>query len=217
MEYFLKQLSETGLIYDSKKRKVVTLKEDLSKRPDWGVLKNGRNYDVTVGSMDIVGSSELVKKFGRKTMEKFYSFFWATLGERLGTYDGRIWSWAGDGGILAFAFKNHRERATRFAYEMQRIMPLVNAHTRNPISESVAIRIGLHSGKVAFMSDTGKMISDVINLAAHLEKKGTQPGFVSITESIWKALPSKLQDLFDPVGDFEGTLKMSSPNRLDVV
>jgi len=96
-------------------------------------------------------------------------------------------------------------------------MPLVNAHTRNPISESVAIRIGLHSGKVAFMSDTGKMISDVINLAAHLEKKGTQPGFVSITESIWKALPSKLQDLFDPVGDFEGTLKMSSPNRLDVV
>ncbi|RKX78539.1 MAG: adenylate/guanylate cyclase domain-containing protein [Spirochaetes bacterium] len=217
LEYFLKQLSETGLIYDSKKRKVVTLKEDLSKRPDWGVLKNGRNYDVTVGSMDIVGSSELVKKFGRKTMEKFYSFFWATLGERLGTYDGRIWSWAGDGGILAFAFKNHRERATRFAYEMQRIMPLVNAHTRNPISESVAIRIGLHSGKVAFMSDTGKMISDVINLAAHLEKKGTQPGFVSITESIWKALPSKLQDLFDPVGDFEGKLKMSSPNRLDVV
>jgi len=80
LEYFLKQLSETGLIYDSKKRKVVTLKEDLSKRPDWGVLKNGRNYDVTVGSMDIVGSSELVKKFGRKTMEKFYSFFWATLG-----------------------------------------------------------------------------------------------------------------------------------------
>ncbi|RKX75656.1 MAG: adenylate/guanylate cyclase domain-containing protein [Spirochaetes bacterium] len=217
LEYFLQRLSETGLIYDTKKRKVVTLKEDLSKRPDWGVLKNGRNYDVTVGSMDIVGSSELVKKFGRKTMEKFYSFFWSTLGERLGSYDGRIWSWAGDGGILAFAFKNHRERATRFAYEMQRIMPLINAHTRNPIKENVAIRIGMHSGKVAFMADTGKMISDVINLAAHLEKKGTQPGFVSITESIWKTLPSKLQDLFDPVGDFEGQLQMSSPNRLDVV
>jgi len=215
LEYFLQQLSETGLIYDSKKRKVVTLKEDLSKRPDWGVLKNGRSYDVTVGSMDIVGSSELVKKFGRKTMAKFYSFFWSTLGERLGSYDGRIWSWAGDGGILAFAFKNHRERAARFAFEMQRIMPLVNAHTRNPIDENVAIRIGMHSGKVAFMADTGKMISDVINLAAHLEKKGTQPGYVSITESIWKTLPPKLQDLFDPVGDFEGHLQMSSPGRLD--
>jgi class 3 adenylate cyclase len=217
LEYFLQKLSETGLIYDSRKRKVVTLKEDLSKRPDWGVLKNGRNYDVTVGSMDIVGSSELVNKFGRKTMEKFYSFFWSTLGERLGAYEGRIWSWAGDGGILAFAFKNHRERATRFAFEMQRIMPLINAHTRNPIDENVAIRIGMHSGKVAFMADTGKMISDVINLAAHLEKKGTQPGYVSITESIWKTLPVKLQDLFDPVGDFEGQLQLSSPSRLDVI
>ena len=67
------------------------------------------------------------------------------------------------------------------------------------------------------MADTGKMISDVINLAAHLEKKGTQPGFVSITEAVWKPLPSKLQDMFDPVGDFEGQLQLSSPNRLDVI
>ncbi|MCK5250528.1 MAG: adenylate/guanylate cyclase domain-containing protein, partial [Spirochaetaceae bacterium] len=217
LEYFLQQLTETGLIYDSKKRKVVTLKEDLSKRPDWGSLKNGRNYDVTVASMDIVGSSELVKKFGRKTMEKFYSYFWSTLGERMTAYDGRIWSWAGDGGILAFTFKNHKVRAARFAIEMQRVMPLINAHSRNPIDESVAIRIGMHSGKVAFMADTGKMISDVINLAAHLEKRGTQPGFISITEIIWKFLPPKLQEMFDPVGDFEGLLHLSSPNRLDII
>jgi class 3 adenylate cyclase len=217
LEYFLQQLTETGLIYDSKKRKVVPLREDLSKRPDWGSLKNGRSYDVTVASMDIVGSSELVNKIGRKTMEKFYSFFWSVLGERLAIYEGRIWSWAGDGGILAFTFKNHRIRAARFAVEIQRIMPLINAQSRNPIDENVAVRIGMHSGKVSFMADTGKMISDVINLAAHLEKKGTQPGFVSITEAVWKQLPLKLQDLFNPVGDFEGQLQLSSPDRLDVI
>lgn len=217
LEYFLQQLTETGLIYDSKKRKVVALKEDLDKRPDWGSLKNGRSYDVTVASMDIVGSSGLVNKFGRKTMEKFYSFFWASLGERLAPYDGRIWSWAGDGGILAFTFKQHRVRAARFALEMQRVMPLINSHTRNPIDENVAIRIGMHSGKVAFMADTGKMISDVINLAAHLEKKGTEPGFVSITEAVWKPLPPKLQSLFDPTEDFEGQLKLSSSSRLDII
>ncbi|MDF1566796.1 MAG: adenylate/guanylate cyclase domain-containing protein [Spirochaetaceae bacterium] len=217
LEYFLQQLTETGLVYDAKKRKVVPLKEDLSTRPDWGSLKNGRSYDVTVASMDIVGSSDLVKKYGRKTMEKFYSFFWSALGERLSFYNGRIWSWAGDGGILAFTFKQHRIRAARFALEMQRVMPLVNSHSRNPIDDEVAIRIGMHSGKVSFMSDTGKMISDVINVAAHLEKKGTEPGFVSITESIWKPLPQKLQELFDPVGDFEGQLKFSSPQRLDLI
>lgn len=217
LEYFLQQLTETGLIYDSRKRKVVPLKEDLASRPDWGSLKNGRSYDVTVASMDIVGSSELVNKFGRKTMEKFYSYFWASLGERLGAYDGRIWSWAGDGGILAFAFKQHRVRAARFAIEMQRVMPLINSHIRNPIDEDVAIRIGMHSGKVAFMADTGKMISDVINMAAHLEKKVTQPGNVSITESIWKTLPVKLQSFFDPMGDFEGQLQLSTTERLDII
>ena len=217
LEYFLQQLTETGLIYDSKKRKVVALKEDLASRPDWGALKNGRSYDVTVGSMDIVGSSELVNKYGRKTMEKFYSFFWSSLGERLAAYNGRIWSWAGDGGILAFTFKLHRIRAARFAVEMQRIMPLINSHSRNPIEQDVAIRIGMHSGKVTFMSDTGKMISDVINVAAHLEKRGTEPGSVSITESIWKPLPDKLKNLFDPVGDFEGQLQFTSPRRLDTI
>jgi len=217
LEYFLQQLTDTGLIYDSKKRKVVPLKEDLSERPDWGSLKNGRSYDVTVASMDIVGSSELVKTFGRKTMEKFYSYFWASLKERLMGYNGRIWSWAGDGGILAFAFKNHRIRAARFAIEMQRVMPLVNSHVRNPIDEKVSIRIAMNSGKVSFMADTGKIISDVINLAAHMEKKGTQPGYVSITENVWKPLPPPLQELFDPLGDFEGQLQLCTPNRLDII
>ena len=217
LAYFLQKLTETGLIYDSKKRKVIPLKEDLAKRPDWGALKNGGTYDVTVGSMDIVGSSELVSKIGRKKMEKFFSFFWSNLAERLGPYNGRIWSWAGDGGIIAFAFKQHQVRAVRFALEMQRVMPLINAHHLNPIDEDVSIRIGMHCGKVGFMVDTGKIISDVINLAAHLEKKGTNPGSVSITETVWKPLPDKIRDFFDPVGDFEGQLQFKTHDRLDVI
>ena len=71
LEYFFLKLTETGLVYDLDKRKIVRLKEDRNERPDWGALKNGRNYDVTVASMDIVGSSELVRRFGRPTMEKF--------------------------------------------------------------------------------------------------------------------------------------------------
>jgi class 3 adenylate cyclase len=167
--------------------------------------------------MDIVGSSELVKKLGRKTMEKFFSFFWSCIRERLSVYNGRIWSWAGDGGIIAFAFKQHQMRAARFAIEMQRVMPLINGHARNPIKEDVSIRIGMHSGKVAFMHDTGKIISDVINLAAHLEKRGTEPGYVSITDTVWKRLPDRMQEFFDPVGDFEGNLHLSSSSRLDQI
>lgn len=217
LEYFFLKLTETGLVYDLDKRKIVRLKEDRNERPDWGALKNGRNYDVTVASMDIVGSSELVRRFGRPVMEKFYSFFWSSLKERLAIYNGRIWSWAGDGGILAFAFKKHQIRAVQFAVEMQRTMPLVNSHSRNPIEEDVSVRIGMHCGKVAFMADTGRIISEVINLAAHLEKKGTRPGGVSITENIWKQLPEKLQAFFSPEGDFEGTLRLAPKDRLDII
>jgi len=217
LEFFLQQLTETGLVYDIKKRKIVPVKEDLSKRADWGVLKNGRKYDVTIASMDIVGSSELVKKYGRKTMEKFYSFFWASLSERLSYYNGRIWSWAGDGGLIAFAFKQHQIRSVRFALEIQRIMPIINTHTRNPLVEAVAVRIGMHTGKVAFMADTGKIISDVINMASHLEKNGTEPGAVSLSDELWNLLPEKMRTLFVSGGDFEGLEKYTSPGRLDVI
>lgn len=217
LEYFFLKLTETGMVYDLDKRKIVRLREDRNKRPDWGALKNGRNYDVTVASMDIVGSSELVKRFGRLMMEKFYSFFWTSLRERLAFYNGRIWSWAGDGGILAFAFKKHQIRAVQFALEMQRTMPLLNSHSRNPIEEDVSVRIGMHCGKVAFMTDTGKIISEVINLAAHLEKKGTRPGGVSITEAVSLPLPKKLQAFFSPEGDFEGTPRLAPKDRLDLI
>jgi len=217
LEYFLQKLSESGQVYDVKKRKIVPTKADLSVRPDWGALKSGRKYHVTVASMDVVGSSELVKKFGQKTMELFYSFFWTALNERLSLYNGRIWSWAGDGGLLAFAFKQHESRAVRFAIEMQRVMPLINTHDRNPIDEKISTRIGMHCGLVTFMSDTGKMISDVINLATHLEKKGTAPGSVSITKPVWMNLSDKLQSFFDPKGDFEDQFTLSPPERIDLI
>ena len=54
---------------------------------------------------------------------------------------GLIWSWAGDGGIIAFAL-------------------------------------------VKFFRETGTIVSHVINHAAHLEKKFTHPGMVSISRTV---------------------------------
>ena len=45
---------------------------------------------------------ELMKKYKTKIMEKVYYRLWAFLKSRLGHWEGRIWNWAGDGGILAF-------------------------------------------------------------------------------------------------------------------
>jgi len=42
------------------------------KMVNWGILKDGKIYNITVMSLDIVGNSRLVKKYGTKIMEKVY-------------------------------------------------------------------------------------------------------------------------------------------------
>jgi len=53
-------------------------------------------------TVDICQNSELVKKYKTKIMEKVYYRLWAFLKAKLDHWEGRIWNWAGDGGILAF-------------------------------------------------------------------------------------------------------------------
>ncbi len=215
-DYFLQQFTQSGYFYDFKKRKVLPIKNDSSELPNWGSLKDGKTYPVTIISVDIVGNSELVKKNGTKTMKKVYTNLWGFLKQHLALTDGRIWSWAGDGGILAFAFKNQVERAVRFAVEVQRTITLFNMDRANPISDDIELRLGIHAGKVTYHSDSGQIISEVINLAAHLEKQKTVPGSISITEEVYCGLAPKLQAIFAGMGVFEGTTCFQS-QRLDQI
>ncbi len=204
-EYFLQQLTLSGYFYDFKKRKVLPIKDDISELPNWGALKDGKSYAVSVISVDIVSNSELVKKYGAKTMKKVYTNLWVFLKQNLAHTDGRIWTWAGDGGILAFAFKEHIERAVRFAIEVQRTIALFNMSKKNPLDDPIHLRLGINTGKLNYHNDTGQIISEVINLAAHLEKQKTEPGGVSITEGVYKGINTKLQSIFEGIGSFEST------------
>ena len=77
-------------------------------------------------SLDIVGNSAKVRKLGPRKIEKLYDTLWSFLKEKLASVDGRIWSWAGDGGIIAFALRDHASRAVRFAIEVQSTVPVFN-------------------------------------------------------------------------------------------
>ena len=215
MDYFLQQLTMNGYVYDLRKRRVVTLKEDPQELPNWGALKEGKKYPVTVMSLDIVGNSELVKKHGVKTMKKVYTQLWNFLRHHLSHYDGRIWNWAGDGGILAFTFKNHIERSVKFACEVQRTISLFNIDAANPIDDTIQLRIGIHSGKLIYHNEAGQIVSEVINLAAHLEKQAAKPGYIAITDEVYNNLSPKCQKLFEGNGLFEGTKTYHTVNKLD--
>lgn len=215
IEEFLAKMARSGILYDFDRRKVRRGDKDAAVAPNWGSLRDGRSYPVTIASIDIVGNSELVKRNGIKLMEKAYFRFWSFLNRHLGTYNGRTWSWAGDGGILAFALKNNEVRATMWALEVQATLPIFNAGRENPIPQDISARIGLDRGKVRFRQETGRIVSDTINFAAHLEKEGTAPGHVSISDEIFEELPPKLARFFGHNGIFEDRDTWTSVTRMD--
>mgnify|MGYP006290942935 CR=1 FL=1 len=204
LERLLNQLAKTGYVYDQKKRRLKKIREAVDDMPNWGALKHGREYEVSVGSVDIVGSSSLVRKHGHRKMEKLYYEFWVLLRRVLSVYDGRIWGWQGDGGLVAFAFRRHQERAVLFAMELQQLMKVFNVNPGKPIPDDIELRIGLDAGMVKYQDDTGQIISDTINYAAHLEKSFTSPGGITISKELLDSVPREMLRHFNEKGEFEG-------------
>lgn len=204
MEELLSAMAKSGYIYDEKRRRIRRLKEDPRELNCWGALREGRRYDITVASVDIVGNSALVKKHGMRKAERLYAHFNRFLRRVLDVYDGRIWSWAGDGGILAFAFKGQEQRALMFALELQSLMDIFNADPARPVSDPIRLRIGMDCGKLKFSPDTGQIVSETINYAAHMEKSFTEPGGISASAELMAAVPGSLRALFTSAGEFEG-------------
>jgi class 3 adenylate cyclase len=148
-------------------------------------------------------------------MEKLYYGLWSFMKEKLTAADGRIWSWAGDGGIIAFALGEHTRRAVRFAVEVQTAIPIFNLTDESEAPVDISLRVGIDTGKVKFNLDTGKIVSDVLNYAAHLEKKATMPGCVSLSRAVYDLLSPRLGGLFQVGGLFEDKDYYTTQRRLD--
>lgn len=204
LESFLLKFSQIGYSYNPLKRKIVHGKEDPMDQNNWGALKDGKSYAMTILSLDIVENSRLVKKYGTGKMKKLYASLWTFLRERLSSYNGRIWSWAGDGGLIAFAMKNHLLHGVKFAMEIQNLMVLFNYDPSYPIKEPIKLRIGIDTGKILFSFSTGQIVSEVINCAAHLEKGICQPGLIAVSSRAYGEMGKGYSEFFKSYGDFEG-------------
>ena len=215
LEEFLGRLVRAGLHYDFKTGAVVPLRSDPHDLPNWGCLKGGREYDITIASIDIVGNSEKTRRLGVKRTEKMVYTLWNFVREKLQAVDGRIWSWAGDGGIIAFTMKDHPARAVRFAIEVQSTVPVFNIATSGSPSSDVALRIGIDTGRMKFAIDTGTIVSDIINYAAHLEKMSTRPGTISVSRAVVEELPPRMASIFRFGGIFEEKDYFRTLRRLD--
>ncbi len=204
LEVYLNKLTQAGVYYDFRKRKVLRSKKELNDLINWGALKDGKEYPLTVFSIDIVNNSKLVIKHGSNTMEKVYFQLKDFLSKKLYEYDGRLWNFAGDGGLAAFAFKDQVTRGVLCALDIQTSLPLFNINPKVKIKDPLVLRIGIDTGRVKFFTETGNIVSDVINFAAHLEKYAAKPGQISISEAVMKLLDKKMAKIFSQKDIFEG-------------
>ena len=92
-----------------------------------------------------------------------------------------------------------------------------DSSTRLQRSASSTIPLGVDSGKVRFYSDTGRIVSDVINYAAHLEKAATEAGRISLSERTREKTDAKILTIFDEAGAFEGFPYVTTASRLDML
>lgn len=83
----------------------------LQKLPTGGVLRNGSDYVISMLRLDIVGNTELVRKYSKTLIESTYSDLRQIVEMASDRRNGRIWSWEGDGGIIAFYFGNRNKFA----------------------------------------------------------------------------------------------------------
>ena len=204
LDNLLYQQVQSGFVYDYEKRKFVKMSKEKSMMVNWGILRDGAKCNLTVASVDIAGNSKLVKKYGSKVMEVIYNKLWKHMHEILSPYNGRVWSWQGDGGLLAFPPKHDPNLAVLCCMNILLSLPVFNLHPDLPIAEGIVLRIALDRGSIKFFKDTGRIVSETINYAAHLEKLHTPPWGIAISDTIYKDITPKMRSIFGDKEKFEG-------------
>lgn len=203
VDAFLQNLASAGYRYDPN---LGTLKEfQAEEEVDlWGYLKEGENYSFSFLSVDIVGNSNIQLKYPKDEIQIVYNKFYQLLSGIVKKYKGKIWNWAGDGGIVAFYLDDKLQDAVFCAMEIQLRMNLFNMDRNdNRFEEFIRLRIAAHEGLTIYKENKGMILSDAINYVAHLEKGGTDPGTVSISRNIYNNIPERMQKQFTHKGIFE--------------
>ncbi|UCB46433.1 MAG: hypothetical protein JSV25_03135 [Spirochaetota bacterium] len=204
LEDLLIILRQNGIGYDFNGREFYFVSEK-DDGPKWEeCLQENKEYEFSYVSVDIVKSSELIRREDIKlvyyTVNSLYELFKNTAHSN----NGSIWSWQGDGGIIAFWGEHSILQSLYFSMEVLGLLPLFNARD-NKFANDINLRFGIDRGWSIYKRDKGSIISHNINFAAHLEKKCTDINSVTISERIYDVLGDKLRSYFQSVGELDDT------------
>lgn len=194
----VRETYELGLIYDSE-NKMFAENPKIRQTRNWGVLQQGREYTMAFLSADIIGNTNLVRKYSEQEIQKSYGDLKEIIQNTILRRNGRIWNWEGDGGLAAFFFGNKHMSAAVSAMEILHEMYLYNA-TRCSLAEPLEIRIGVHGGPCEYSNDIeGLEWVQTVKETFELERSSAVNG-VTISIVIKIMLEEIISQKFRPVG-----------------
>ena len=187
-----------GYIFDHENNMFI---EDarISQSKNWGVIREGIEYEFTFLRFDIAGNSRLVRLNETTKVTKAYQDFFNLITKAVVRRNGRIWQLEGDGGLAAFAFQHKDTAATLSAHEIL-VELLVYNHTACPLSAPLLARFAIHAGRHIYTSEMESLHkSEPIKEIKEIENRYTKPNSCSISNKVLIAVDKRVADLFSPL------------------
>ncbi len=170
----------------------------------WGTLREGRTYEFALLRADIVGNSEMVRRYPRAVISEAYASVREMVTRLVERRDGRIWGWEGDGGLAAFYFLDKTIQATLCGMEIVHELFIYNLLGRT-LPEPLRVRLAVHAGPCRFLSSVKESSGDTIKRVELLEARFTQPCCLTVSPGVFTDLGSKLSPLFAAVSGPENS------------
>lgn len=212
IKQIVKEMAGCGYIYRKDLKKVVKV-EANSIRNDWGFLEENKVYNFCFVSIDICGNSRMVRKYNIDDIRTTYLNFKNMVNKIAQSHNGRIWSWEGDGGLLAFHIKDIVNDALFASIEILSAMVVFNS-TQNMLNEPIKIRIGINGGAARYKKETATVTSDAVEKARDIEKHHTRVMTISISKHTFQHVHVILRKYFqEAVDDGETVYRLLLPVR----
>jgi len=171
--------------------------QELERTADWGFLTEGGEYHLCFASIDVVSSTE----FRGHDIQLF-----ASLRDYVKNYveiwNGRLWHWMGDGGMVAFHGPDAVNRNVVSMLAILLNIPVFNAKYL-PNGPELRIRVASHYGTAIYKHPVNEIFSNDMRIAQKLESADCEPNRMVITGSVYTFLKPELYSCFQAGPKFE--------------
>ena len=172
----------------------------IRKTRNWGALEVDEEYSIAFLAIDIVGNSQLVRKYPYETVTQTYDDLRNIVTASIEKRNGRIWFWEGDGGLAAFFLGDRDTSASLSAMEIAHELFVYN-RMRCRLDDPLAVRMAVHSGTCEY-ADNGEDLTKMELVRGTMElQKAATPNSVLISVVVKVMLDDFLSRCFKAVGN----------------